>query len=96
AVSRAALEGMAAGRPVVASRVGGLPDLVADGETGLLVPPGDAGALAAALGRLAGEPQFAARLGSAARRRCAERFSLERFGADTEGLYGELLGRLPR
>jgi glycosyltransferase involved in cell wall biosynthesis len=65
-------EAMAAGRPVVASAVGGLLDLVCDGETGLLVPPGDVAALRAALERLLGDPGLRARLGAAGRERARE------------------------
>jgi glycosyltransferase involved in cell wall biosynthesis len=70
-------EAMAAGLPVVASRVGGIPELVTHGETGLLVPPGDAGALAGALDLLAADGQERARLGANARRRVLERFDLQ-------------------
>jgi glycosyltransferase involved in cell wall biosynthesis len=68
-------EAMARGRPVVASAVGGLLDLVVDGETGLLVPPRDPAALRAALERLLGDGELRARLGAAARERARERFS---------------------
>jgi glycosyltransferase involved in cell wall biosynthesis len=61
------LEAMAAGCPVVATRVGGIPDSVRDGHNGLLVPARDPNALAAALGRLLDHPEFAARLGASAR-----------------------------
>ncbi len=66
-----AREAMAHGRPVVASAVGGLPDAVEDGVTGLLVPAGDATALRAALDRLLGDAALRSRLGSAARERAA-------------------------
>jgi glycosyltransferase involved in cell wall biosynthesis len=69
------LEAMAFRVPVVASRLGGITDIVADGETGLLVPPGDATALAAALRSLAEDPALAARLAEGGRRLLAERFS---------------------
>ncbi len=91
AVSRAALEWMAAGRPVVASAVGCLPDLVVDDETGFLVPPGDPQALAEALKRFLQDPSLAARLGAAARRRFDARYTLKRFADATEALYRGLL-----
>jgi glycosyltransferase involved in cell wall biosynthesis len=71
----ACLEAMAHGRPVVASAVGGLLDLVVDGETGLLVTPRDVPALRAALERLLGDEELRKRLGAAARERVRERFS---------------------
>lgn len=61
-----AMEAMASRRPVIASRIGGLPDLVDDNETGLLVPPGDVGALSSAMGRLAGDAGMRMRMGDAA------------------------------
>lgn len=64
----AVLEAMAAGLPVVATRVGGVPELVADGVTGLLVPPSDPPALARAIGTVASDPDLRVRLGSQARR----------------------------
>jgi glycosyltransferase involved in cell wall biosynthesis len=71
----ACLEAMAHGRPVVATRVGGLRDLVVDGETGLVVPPRDPEALRLALERLLADPSLRRRLGSAGRRRAKEGFS---------------------
>ena len=73
----AAAEAMAFGRPVVAAAGGALLDLVADGETGLLVPPRDAPALRAAVERLLGDPELRERLGAAGRA-----FARERFGWD--------------
>jgi glycosyltransferase involved in cell wall biosynthesis len=70
-----ALEAMAHGRPVVASAVGGLLDIVVDGETGLLVPPGDVTALRAALERLLGDADLRRRLGEAGRERAREHFA---------------------
>ena len=86
------LEAMAAGRPIVASRVATIPEVVVDGETGLLVPAGDPLALAEALARLADQPSAGraalARLAANALRR---QFSLEKMVGDTELLYRELL-----
>ena len=84
---------MAAGAPVVATRVGGTPEALIDGETGLLVPPGDTGAIVAAVSGLLDDPELARRLGTAARRLIAERFSVERMVTATEDLYSELLAR---
>lgn len=68
----AALEAMSAGRPVIASRIGGLPEIIRDGESGLLVPPGDHVALRRAIERLLADPALLARMGEAARRRAME------------------------
>lgn len=75
----ALLEAMALGKPVVASRVGGIPEMIADGEGGILVPPGDAAALADALAELLVDRDRAARLGRAGRARLERRFSLRSF-----------------
>jgi glycosyltransferase involved in cell wall biosynthesis len=85
------LEAMAAGLPVVASAVGGVPELVEDGETGILVPPGRPDALAAALGGLAADPALRARLGAAGRRRAEARFGIEACRRAHVQLYRELL-----
>jgi glycosyltransferase involved in cell wall biosynthesis len=84
-------EAMAHGRPVVASAVGGLRDLVLDGETGLLVPPGDVTALRGALERLLGDAELRRRLGSAGRERVRERFSWQRAVALTLRAYEDAL-----
>jgi glycosyltransferase involved in cell wall biosynthesis len=84
-----ALEAMAAARPVVASRVGGLSDLVVDGETGLVVPPNDPVALAHALERLIARPDLREHLGAAARRRVAA-FHADAVVPQIEGLYRDL------
>jgi glycosyltransferase involved in cell wall biosynthesis len=73
------LEAMAAGLPVVASAVGGVPEVVVSGDTGLLVPPGDPATLAAALERLADDPVLRLRLGNAGRHRAEQHFGLARF-----------------
>lgn len=72
-----ALEAMASGRPAIATNVGGVPEMIEDGVTGLLVPPGDEEALSRALEQLLADPSAAASLGAAARRRVAERFTEE-------------------
>jgi len=90
----AILEALRAGVPVVASAVDGIPEDVADGASGLLVPPDDPGALAAALGRLAREPALRARLAEAGRRLFAERFAAEPFAAAVGGAY-QALGFAP-
>ena len=74
----AAVEAMAAGLPVVASRTGGLEEVVVDGGTGVLVPPRDPEALAAAVVELAADPERRRRLGRAGRERVRERFTVER------------------
>ena len=86
------IEAMAAGRPVVATRVGGVPDLVEDGVTGRLVPPDDAGALATALVTLLRDPERRRTLGMAARERVFPAFTAARLVADVDALYAELLG----
>lgn len=87
----AALEAMAAGLPVVASAVGGLADVVLDGETGRLVPPDDVAALAGALAELLEDPARAALLGTAGRARVAAQFTSERMVDAYEALYREIL-----
>jgi glycosyltransferase involved in cell wall biosynthesis len=81
------IEAMAAGLPVVASAVGGVHELVVDGETGLLVAPGDPAALAAALTRLASDPAYRRRLGDAGRARAEQRFDLAPFRRAHVELY---------
>lgn len=95
AVSRAGLEWMAMGRPLVATTVGCLPDLVAEDKTGILVPPNDPPALAQALSRLIESPDAAARLGAQARLRFEHFFSVDRFAAQTEKFYEETLRNIP-
>jgi glycosyltransferase involved in cell wall biosynthesis len=88
-----AIEAMASGCPVVATRVGGLPDLIDEGKTGYLVPPEDAPSVAAAMLRLLHAPEAARRMGQAARARVKDCFTIQRLIRDTEQLYLELLGR---
>jgi glycosyltransferase involved in cell wall biosynthesis len=87
----AALEAMAARRPVVASRVGGLAEAVVDGKTGMLVPPEDPGALALALDRLAADPELRLRLGEAGPARVSEGFLASQMVAAYDKLYRSVL-----
>lgn len=95
-LSNTLLESMAAGAPVVATKVGGNPEVVEDGVTGLLVPPRDPGALARAISLLLEDPPMALSLGRAGRQLVAERFSIERMVRQTENLYLRLMSRSPR
>ena len=89
------LEAMAAGCPVIATAVGGVPDLIVDGVNGLLVPAGDAQALALAIHRVLRDAPLAAQLSRAGRETVLRRFSPERSLAPLEALYGELgVGRV--
>jgi sugar transferase (PEP-CTERM/EpsH1 system associated) len=89
-VSNTVLEAMAAGLPVVATRVGANADLVADGDTGCLVPPSDSAALAAALAAYATDPARSVAHGRAGRLRAEQRFSLQRMIDRYHRLYLEL------
>jgi glycosyltransferase involved in cell wall biosynthesis len=86
------LEAMAHGRPVVATAVDGIPEIVLDGKTGLLHPHGDDEALAAHLVALLGDDAYAARLGGAGREFVKMEWSRERFAADMVRLYRDVLG----
>jgi starch synthase len=86
------LEAMACGAAVVASRVGGIPEVVADGETGLLVPPDDPDALADALNAVLRDPDLAAVMGTRGRVRAAVEFDWTEIAAQTAALYRELAG----
>jgi glycosyltransferase involved in cell wall biosynthesis len=84
------VEAMFAGLPVVATRVGGIPDVVVDGETGLLVGPGQPEALAARLIELLRDPEGRRTLGEQGRRRARRHFSADRYVADVDALYQRL------
>ena len=90
----AALEAMAAGLPVVATSVGGTPEAVVDGETGLLVDVKDAGALADALATIATDPDLRARMGAAGHARYEAEFRVDRMVDQTAALY-ESVARRP-
>ena len=85
------LEALACGTPVVASRVGGIPEQVHE-QTGVLVEPGDPGALAAAIGALLADPERRARIGAAAAEDARDRFSVERQADAYAELYREVAG----
>ncbi len=90
ALPLALLEAMAAGLPIVATAVGGIPEAVENEGTGLLVPPGDPEKLASALRRLARDPGLAGRLGEAARRSAERHFSADRMVEQTLAVYRRL------
>jgi len=90
----ACLEAMAHGRPVVATSVGGLLDLVVDGETGIVVPPRDPAALRSALERLLADPQLRRKLGAAGRDRARTHFSWEMVTDATLAAYAEAVGTM--
>ncbi len=91
-----ALEAMACGLPVVASAVGGLPEVIADGETGFLCPMGDVGAMAAAARRLLDDASERARLGAAGRRRAETQFRRDPAVDRYVDVYRRVLARPPR
>ena len=88
------LEGMMAGKPVVATRAGGVCEVVADGETGLLVPMNDAQTMGRAIVKLLEHPDLAREMGRAGRRRAETSFSIERTARGVESVYDELLARV--
>jgi glycosyltransferase involved in cell wall biosynthesis len=88
----ALLEAMAWGRAVVASRVGGIPEAVREGDNGLLVPPHDAPALAAALARVLDDAGLRARLGKRARMTVAQHYSTEAVCGRLAAIYNDLAG----
>lgn len=81
------LDAMAAGKPIVATRTGGIPEVVADGETGILVPPRDHDAMAEAIVRLLKDQTLRRRMGDAGRARARSLFSAERMVQDTVNVY---------
>jgi len=87
------LEAFAVGVPVVATRAGGLPEMVLDGETGLLAPVADPPALAASLARLARDPDLGARLAAGARRLVESEYTVPRMVEKTARAYAEITGR---
>ena len=84
------LESLALGRPVIGSRIGGIPELIEEGSDGLLVPPGDAEALAEAIGRLTRAPERAAAMGRAGRRKVETSFDKAGHYAKVRAIYARL------
>ena len=87
------IEAMLSGLPVVATRVGGLPELVEDGHTGFLVPPGDPEAVARAIRSLAEDQALRSNMGRRAREKALREFSMSRMGDETASVYQAVLGR---
>lgn len=92
-ISLTLLEAMAAKKPIVATHVGGNPEVVVDGLTGLLVPPKDPDKMANAMLKILQNPDLAKRMGAAGRKRVEEKFSLDRMVREYEKLYEECLMR---
>jgi glycosyltransferase involved in cell wall biosynthesis len=89
----AILEAMACGKPVVATRINGVPEAVVDGRTGLLVEAGDEAGIADAVLRLLDQPDLARQMGREGRRVVEQQFALDRFVRQVEHLYGEVQAR---
>jgi L-malate glycosyltransferase len=92
-LSNTLLESMSAGLPVVATRVGGNPEIIADGVTGILVPARNPEALSEAIGRLLSDSNLARQMGAAGRERIRQQFSVDNAVHQTEELYQDLLRR---
>jgi glycosyltransferase involved in cell wall biosynthesis len=92
----AILEAMSAGCPVVATEVGGIPEVVRDGITGLLVPPGDADALAEAILKILTDPERAKELAARGQRLVEHEYSTQAWARRWEALYLRELGRVPQ
>jgi glycosyltransferase involved in cell wall biosynthesis len=88
----AVLEAMAAGKPVIATRVGGLVESVVDDVTGILVPPRDPAALAAAIAKFARSHTLGSSMGQQGRERVRQEYSLEKMALQNESYYRALLG----
>ena len=89
-LGNATLEAMAAGKPVVGTRIGGIPEMVVDGETGVLVPVSDPPALAEAIGSLVADPALRIRMSDAARRRAYQTFGIGVHGRNLQARYDRL------
>jgi glycosyltransferase involved in cell wall biosynthesis len=89
------LEAMALSKPIIASRVSALPEIVVDGQTGLLVPPANADALTTALSRLLGNPNEAREMGKRGRARLEKEFTVQRMARKHAQVYNEAASRVP-
>ena len=87
------VEAMAAGKPVVATDAGGVPEIIIDGETGLLVQPGNVDQMADAICHLLAHPEETARMALRGQQRAADRFTIERTARDVEAVFGQIFGR---
>jgi len=92
-VPQAALQALAMGKPVVGTTVGGIPEVIISGETGVLVPPRDPRALALAVRQLSEQPELRAGLGRRGREMVVQRFSLEQMAAAVEAVYHSVVER---
>jgi glycosyltransferase involved in cell wall biosynthesis len=90
----AVMEAMAAGAPVIATAVGGVPELIEDGETGFLVPPANPGAMAERIAYALSHPEVAGLIAMRGRRFITKRFGMEQMVTAVERLYDEIIGRL--
>ena len=95
AISRAALEWMAVGRPIVSTAVGCLPEMIEEGQTGFLAPPMNSQAMANRLLQLIHDENLRVRMGQEARRRFLSRYTLPRLINETEKFYEETLHPVP-
>jgi len=90
------IEGMAAGKPVIATNGGGVPEIVEDGKTGILVPMGDVQAMVEAIRRVLADPPLAEDMGARGRERVRDHFTIERKARKVEAVYQSMLSRPPR
>ncbi len=88
------IEGMAAGKPVIATNGGGVPEIVEDGKTGILVPMGDAQAMATAIGKVLADPALALDMGARGKERVRGHFTIEHTARKVEAVYRAMLSRL--
>jgi glycosyltransferase involved in cell wall biosynthesis len=90
------LEAFSFGKPVVATRVGGVPELVTDGVNGIIVPPGDPASLAAGISRFLRDKAFAKMMGEEGYRTVVESFTFEEQSQKLQAIYSQLLSEPPR